>query len=329
MSDRTAALSSLVRGQAGVVSRSQVMRHGFTDAWLQHQVRAGRWRRVHAGVYATFTGMLPWESQCWAALLRCAGRFEGRSGVALAGPSALRLWEPCLPAMVDLARPGDVVIAVDESRRVAGGDGVDVWRVTDLERHVHPVRRPPVLRFDAAVLLTASRLTKADAAIGAIAAACQSRRTTPVRLLALMDELPGNLRLRSVLRDVLSDVATGAYSYLEVHYLRDVERPHGLPVAARQRRVVPRSKPYFRDVEYLGYGVVAELDGRLGHEDFWARADDMDRDTDAAASVRTARIGYVQVMSRRCATAQRVIDLLRSAGWTGQPRRCESDCPVR
>ena len=139
--------------------------------------------------------------------------------------------------------------------------------------------------------------------------------------------MPSNLRLSGFLREVLADVATGAYSFLEVHYLRDVERPHGLPTGARQRRVTVGRRPFFRDVEYLGLGLVAELDGRLGHEDLVSRADDMDRDSDAAAvGIRTARIGYLQVLSRRCATARRVADLLRLGGWVGRLHRCGRDC---
>ncbi|HEX2177260.1 MAG TPA: hypothetical protein VHG70_15245 [Nocardioidaceae bacterium] len=202
-----------------------------------------------------------------------------------------------------------------------------MWTIAGLERYVHPTRKPPLMRFEAAVLQSASRAVTHDEAIAIIANACQSRRTTPGRLLDLLGPMPENLRFRRFLQEVLADVAAGAYSFLEVHYLRDVERPHGLPSGKRQRRVVVGRRPYFRDVEYLGYAVVAELDGRLGHEDFISRANDMDRDTDTARTdVRTARIGYLQVMSRRCATAQRMVDLLRIGGWTGTPRRCGPAC---
>jgi hypothetical protein len=322
----TPALTALMHvavAQAGMVSRAQVLAHGFSDSRLRHQVRARRWSRAHPGVYATFTGSLPWGSRMWAAVLR------GGDGAVLAGHTALNLWEPSMPGAAAAVRRGGLVIAVEERRRVQSGAGLDVWRIEDLQRHVHPSRQPPCLRFDAAVIYTASKAPTPDAAIAVIADACQARRTTPRRLLALLDELPANLRFRGLLREILVDVATGAYSYLEVHYLRDVERRHGLPTGARQRRVVVGCRPYFRDVEYIRFGVVVELDGRIGHEDLLSRADDMDRDTDSAHSgARTARLGYVQVMSRRCPTAQRVADLLRLGGWTEQPRRCGPGCTV-
>ena len=247
----------------------------------------------------------------------------------LGGVTALHRWAPSMAGIVSSAPQRDVVVVVDERRRVWSGTGVEVWRLTDLERHVHPARQPSLLRFESAVLMTASRMPTPDGALGVVADACQSRHTTPHRLLAMLDEMPANLRLRAVLRDVLADVAVGAYSYLEVHYLREVERPHGLPTGSRQRRVLVGRRPYLRDVEYIGYDVVAELDGRLGHEGFSSRADDMDRDTDTSLTgARTARIGYTQVMTRACATAQRVANLLRRGGWAQRARRCGPGCPV-
>jgi hypothetical protein len=309
--------------QAGIVTRTQVLDHGFSDCWLKHQVAAHRWRRVHTGVYATFTGERCWAAQCSAALLRCG------DSAALAGVTALHAWHPSMPGIATSATNRDIIVAVDSRCRPRPQAGIEVWSVADLERHVHPVRRPRMLRFEVAVLLSASRAATLDEAVTIIANACQSRRTTPERLLQLLHQMPGNLRFRGFLSELLEDVATGAYSFLEVHYLRDVERPHGLPTGTRQRRVVAGRRPYFRDVEYLGYRVVAELDGRLGHEDFVSRANDMDRDTDTAhADARTARIGYLQVMSRRCVTARRVAGLLRLGGWTGKPRRCGPGCSV-
>jgi hypothetical protein len=320
---RISDLLRLAADQAGVVSRRQVLDAGLTDAWLKHQVKAERWARVHAGVYATFTGELTWDAQCWATLLRCP------DGAALAGATALHHWDPGMPGVAAAARQRPIVIAVDPKHHTQSRDGMDVWTLGDLARHIHPTRRPPVLRYEIAVLLTASRARRADDAIATIANACQSRRTTPARLLRALDDLPGNLRLRGVITQILTDVATGAYSYLEVHYLRDVERPHGLPTGSRQRRVTVGVPPCYRDVEYVGLGTVAELDGRLGHEDFLSHAEDMDRDTGSARTARTARIGYVQVMSRRCATAQRVVGLLRLGGWRDRPRPCGPQCPVR
>jgi hypothetical protein len=222
-----------------------------------------------------------------------------------------------------------IVVAVDHGRRVSPQDGIEVWRLTGLAAHVQPARQPPRLRLEIAVLLTASRARTPDDAISVIADVCQSRRTTADRLRAALGRLPTNLRFRRALKDILEDVATGAYSYLEVQYLRRVERPHGLPVGSRQRRVRVGRHVWFRDIEYLGFDVIAELDGRLGHESYADRSDDMDRDNVAAREQKqTTRVGYRQAMVTPCATAQVVGDLLRARGWRGSLRRCGPDCPV-
>lgn len=247
-------------------------------------------------------------------------------GAVLAGRTAIDLW-------LDGPAAGDdqpIQIAIDHRRRIAKRDGIDLWRVGGLRQHTHPVKSPPRMRLEPAVLLLASRSRHIDDAIGVIADACQSRRTTPSRLRETLRRLPTTMRHHGVIEELLDDVATGAYSYLEVHYLRDVERPHGLPTGHRQRRVTTGRGIWYRDVEYLTYNVVAELDGRLGHETYADRAEDMDRDLITATDgTSTIRLGYRQVIVARCQTAQRVVDLLRARGWPGQARACGPACQVR
>ncbi len=75
---------------------------------------------------------------------------------------------------------------------------------------------------------------------------------------------PGRSRLthRRLLANVLGDVAAGAQSALEIEYLRDVERAHGLPDGERQQ---PSGRTW-QDVRYRRFSTIVELDGRLGHE---------------------------------------------------------------
>lgn len=86
------------------------------------------------------------------------------------------------------------------------------------------------------------------------------------QVLAVLEMRP-NLPRRAFLVDVLGDVAAGVYSVLEHRSLTRVERPHGPPTGKRQRRVRPGRTSAYRDVEYVGLATVAELDGRLGHEE--------------------------------------------------------------
>ena len=62
-------LRALARNQAGVVSRQQALSSGLTRGMIDTKVRFARWRQVHRGVYATFTGPVTRDAQLWAAVL--------------------------------------------------------------------------------------------------------------------------------------------------------------------------------------------------------------------------------------------------------------------
>ena len=130
-----------------------------------------------------------------------------------------------------------------------------------------------------------------------------------------------------MLAAVVADVATGAYSLLEVRYLRDAERAHGLPRSHRQVRAAIGSRHCYRDADYVEYGVLIELDGRLGHEAAWDRWADMDRDNAALANgALTIRLGYRQVVGTPCRAAIFVAEVLRGRGWPGVLRPCGPQC---
>jgi hypothetical protein len=137
------------------------------------------------------------------------------------------------------------------------------------------------------------------------------------------------LRWRADLRELITAAASGDHSVLEYRYDRDVERAHGLPAPVRQAPFVgPDGRTGRRDRLYQKYGVVVELDGRLGHgpEDQWR-----DKDRDNAAAVhghQSLRYGWTHVRWHPCATALQVARVLRAHGWDGWPRPCSPGCPV-
>lgn len=112
----------------------------------------------------------------------------------------------------------------------------------------------------------------------------------------------------------------------ELHYVRDVERAHGLPKGSRQS--VRRAGRFestvraFRDVLYEEYGLVVELDGRTGHVDE-GRLRDLRRDNvTTLRGERTLRYGWIDVTVEPCLTAYQVAGGLRLGGWDGAPTRC-------
>ena len=159
-----------------------------------------------------------------------------------------------------------------------------------------------------------------------LTAAVNDRLTTAARLRDARAPRK-RLRGRRWILEVLADVEAGACSVLEHGYLARVERAHGLPRAARQQIRRTESGTEYRDVEYDEFGLVVELDGRVGHEGWAAGGRDADRDLDDRAAGReTVRLRHQQVFDTPCRTASRIASILRRRGWAGSPRSCGPDC---
>jgi hypothetical protein len=129
-------------------------------------------------------------------------------------------------------------------------------------RSPRSVRAPPRLTIEDTVLDLSATASEADL-VSLMTTAVQRRKTTPRRLLAAMNER-SRYKYRKLVTDILSDVAAGAESPLEMRFLHDVERPHGQPRGNRQRS--RRGLPYASDVGYDECQLLVELDGRKGHE---------------------------------------------------------------
>lgn len=310
-------LQPLLDEQAGTVARRQLLEIGLVDSDIARLLRRRELARVHPGVYVNHTGDLTWRQRAWAAVL-----YYWPS--ALHGESALHAHHG---TGLDVVDDRTIHIAIDERRRQRRRDGVRLHRVSRLKERVQPSRDPARVTLEHAVIDVASAAHDEAAAVAELADAVQSRRTTPARLT---ETVRGRRRTprRRFLLELLADVATGAYSALEHRYLTRVERPHGLPTGARQRRVRIGRTPAYRDVEYRRYGVVVELDGRLGHEQQADRWSDMDRDIDAVVSGDvTLRAGWRQALAP-CRLAVAVGRLLMARGWSARPTACGPSCAV-
>ena len=167
-----------------------------------------------------------------------------------------------------------------------------------------------------------------DEALGWLARACGRRLSTAERISRSMARR-ARLRWRAELREALADVADGCHSLLELRYLRDVERAHGLPVGERQATRARRGGRWYDDVRYPGYRTRVELDGRAAHP-VERRLRDARRDNVAAADGETTlRYGWADSSTDACATAGQVAAVLRRNGWPGHPWRCGPQCVIR
>ncbi len=311
------SLGELLTWQHGVLSRAQAAEHGISDNALAARLRSGKWQRVRPGVYATFSGPLPRQSQLWAALL-----YAG-PGAALCDHSAAEI-----DRLINAPRDSTIHVLVPAHRRIRSQPGIHVRRC---RRHAAAVRlgaSPPRTRIEETVLDLVHRAPTPDAAFAVLASACQRRLTTPVRLAAVCGSRR-NLRWRSLVQPALRDIASGAHSLLELRYVRDVERRHGLPTGHRQRSVQRAHGREWTDVSYDDYATVVELDGRWGHDDVASTWRDLRRDNAAVVAGETPlRYGWSDVTGRPCATASQVAVVLRSHGWTGKLRRCGNKCAL-
>jgi very-short-patch-repair endonuclease len=141
-------------------------------------------------------------------------------------------------------------------------------------------------------------------------------------------QLRPKVRWRDSLRSALSDISDGAHSALEARYVRDVERPHGLPRARRQARITRGLSCIYLDNLVERYRVGVELDGQTAHPaaERWR---DIQRDNASAADgIITLRYGWADVTRWPCRTADQIATVLRLRGWTGTPTPCGPGCPV-
>lgn len=144
-------------------------------------------------------------------------------------------------------------------------------------------------------------------------------RTTTVDRVAEAVEARRRVRERKRFEELLGDM-TGIESNLEYAYRRDVERAHGLPAGLRNVSV---SRGTRTDVVYAEYGVLVELDGRLGHQDAGSAFRDLGRDNRHVLSgAVTLRYGSLDVRGRSCEVARQVGGLLMEKGWTGLLMAC-------
>lgn len=316
-------IQRLLRRQAGVVSRRQVLAAGGSPALIERRLRRREWVRLHTGIFVDHTGRPSRSQREWAALLR-------HPGSVLAGRSSLRAdgfgSEP--------ARGDPVELAVPHGRHLRRQPGLRVWQLRDFGRAARTSASPPRLRVENAALMVASAARSEDAAVAVLADVVRAGATTPARLSAVLEE---QLRLprRSLLLEVLTDVAAGAESPLEMRYLRDVERAHGLLRGHRQVREIVqlvRDEPLrrvVRDVRYAAHAALVELDGDLWHGAALDRWADLTRDLEAAVNGdATLRAGWQQVLDP-CRLALVVGGVLRARGWSGAPHPCaDAVCAV-
>ena len=300
--------------QAGTLSRRQLLDAGLTSQMIATRLERRRWQMLYQGVYAAFSGPPPRAAWLWAAVLR-------------AGPGAVLSHQTAAELHELISTPAEAIyVTVPSTRRIASG-GLVVRMSGRIDEARQPNREPPRTTVEETVLDLIQLSGTFDDACGWLTRACGRRLTTEAKLRAALSSRK-KMRWRPELDDVLAAAGDGIHSVLEYHYVRDVERAHGLPPSRHQVRVVIDGRAVYRDAYYEEYRLAVELDGRLAHPDE-ERWRDTRRDIQAGAQgVYTARYGWRDVYGHPCETALWQARLLRQRGWLGAPVPCSAGCPV-
>lgn len=305
-------VTTLAAPHHGVLTRAQLRAAGADDAWITRQAGSGTWQRLHRGVFATFSGPVPWTTRASAALA-----YAG-DGAALSHDAAARLlgFTTRHPRVID--------VTVPESRRVTPAEGVVVHR-----RTVMPAvgGRPRHTLGADTVLDLVSAAGTVDDAVGWLCAA--GRADVSPRAVARAAVRRGPFPSRALLLELVAEVSAGIESPLERRYHRDVEQRHGLPCAALQRREVVGGLWIRADCVYDGLGVRVELDGWLGHPGGRTDADTWrDNAVLLARGDLTLRYRWRHVAALPCATAAQVAAALTARDPTARARPCGPRCAL-
>jgi predicted transcriptional regulator of viral defense system len=292
--------------QRGLLTSAQCRSAGLSAKAVRWRLGRGTWTRIHRGVYQTQPGREDWTTAALAAQVAVPGSaWSHRTAGHLHG----LVRRP--PTQSDLI--------VDERRRVAAPTGVTVHRRADADAYVDHLHWPWRVDVENTVLDLAELGDESDvlALLGTAFHRGVATEATLLRLLAARSRH----RRRGLLIDVLSDVAGGAHSVMEVRFLRDVERAHGLPIGRRQAATVVGSLR-LHDVAYDEQRVLVELDGRLGHDGAARVADGIRDRRSALTGWLTVRGFWVDVAVTPCVLARDLGHILTTRGWTGAVRPC-------
>jgi hypothetical protein len=317
---RPVTWSELLDFQSRVVGHRQAVRHGVTEAAVARRTKSGAWQRLHRATYATFSGVPSREARLWAAVLRAG------PGAVLSHETAAELHRlidkpvskihVTVPAQRNPARRSPIRgVIIHRSRNVAS-EPLPPWQLprTPIAETMLDLVESAKITDDAFAWLTRGfgrDLVNAGMLTTALAARKRMRR-------------------RPRLLEALTDVADGVMSPIELRYVRDVERAHGLPHARRQARRELDGGVRYLDNFYEAFRLCVEIDGRLTHppEQKWR---DADRDSDNLFrdDVQTLRLGLRHVTSGRCAQAAKLARLFIRRGWDAEGLRpCGLDCAV-
>lgn len=287
---------SLLGAQADTISRKQALGCGLSAKAIRRLLRDERWSRSFNGVYHRGVGAPSFEQRLWAGLL-------------LAGEPCAIGGEAALHRLGVGEEPESITIVVPSARRPRLPLEYDTLR--DGQRRLPHARGTLAVIRPEDALLDATRGKSIERFVAACTDLIRLRRTTAPsieKVLRLRSRQPRRQELLEVLADL-----QGIESNLEFVFRRDVLRAHGLPEGRRQVKTGQHCRI---DLYYDAFGIIVEIDGRLGHVE--NRFRDFERDNRHSRALQvTFRYGSYDIRANPCAVAAQLGQAFRLAGGDG------------
>jgi very-short-patch-repair endonuclease len=243
-------------------------------------VAEGKLVRVRPGVVALPTASHGWRTRLAAAL-------DGRPAVA-SHVTALALWE-----LIDHP-PGPVHVTVDLTASGRGSSGIVVHRSPGTFDRRRLVDGLAATSPERSIVDTWGHPTSThrSAVRGAAITAVRRRLCLPQDLTVELEQRP-RLAGRAELARLVSLLADGCQSELEIWGCLQVLRAPGMPPFVQQRRVVVDGQTFYLDVAYDDVMLAVEMDGAAWHGSRQQRERDIRRDALlATVGWQTLRFSY-------------------------------------
>lgn len=290
--------------QSGVLSHEQIANTGAPPGVVRAWKRD--WHHLGQGLWCIREP--EWRSWCIAGLLRGgpASAVGGSAaaflwGLTTAAPTEIEIW---VPDAIAPERLGDGATRVRYRRAIR--EGVADPRRTD----------------GATTVLDIARRTDWDTVVSLVTRGLALGRFSRGELLDVLGRRKRQ-RYRKAIKELCRASFHGVESVLEWRFLVDVVRAHLLSEPTRQYEA---SSTMRCDALWEEFGVVAELDGRVGHSDVFR---EMSRDNRLAMKgLLGLHYGWDDVDARGCGVARQLGMVLRARGWDGRVSPCYR-CDVR
>lgn len=246
----------LADAQEGLLSHRQLRGLGISYGQIRHHVSVGRWATRSSQVVSTTTGPLSPRQHLWLGVLH-AGPTAMIGGLSAAAYRGLRHWER-----------DSITVWVANPMSFEPLDGFRFFRTRRPFGLLVGPESLPVAKIEPATLLFAAHETSFRAGVGAMAAVCQQRLSTPHRL----DQW--RLRLRPLRRskplgEHLGDLMGGALALSEIDVRRACKAFGLVPPRRQTKRRDTAGRIRYTDCEWDlpdGTVLVLEVDGAYHDE---------------------------------------------------------------